>query len=182
MQARACCTMWLREEMKASIALPNCCNWGRIQTILPQNTTLPFSFIQYISFSCRGGCLNHLQISAPNFVKTVKLLLAHKHTPPVNVNATDVEGQSVIHKLLKGNDHDPIDALGMLVNCEKAGSPPDLKLKDKAGKSALHYAAASNALMCCRLLLKHKVPLDEEDRDGNTPLVISTFFFFFLEL
>lgn len=58
-----------------------------------------------------------------------------------------------------------------MIECEKAGSPVDLKVKDSHGNTALHLAAKHNSLMCCRLLLKNKIPIDEEDSHGNSALV-----------
>ncbi|XP_070565862.1 uncharacterized protein [Ptychodera flava] len=111
-----------------------------------------------------------------------------------DVNATDSEGEPLLHSAVRGNaetlrlllrkgadvnatdsledtalhvalEEDKGDAVKVLV---KAGS--DIKLFNEAGQSALHLAAEDNRVSSLTSLLAGSLDVNMKDQSGNTPL------------
>jgi len=83
----------------------------------------------------------------------------------VDPNAVDTNGRTLLHKFVNEGE----DSICDLIRLWNAGKF-NIEIKDKFGKTALHYTSSNSKLMCTRFLLDRGANLESEDRDGNTPL------------
>ena len=93
-----------------------------------------------------------------------------------NINALDERGRTPLHYafISIGNpfDYSPIDPVEVVTSlCSHKAC--DVKVKDRWGSTALHYAAQRGAQVCVLTLLKKGAEVDVADEDGNTPLALA---------
>lgn len=93
-----------------------------------------------------------------------------------NPSAQDNRGRTPLHYAFVtiGNPFeyshiDPVEVVTSL--CSVKGC--DVKVKDRWGSTALHYAAQRGAQVCALTLLKKGAEVDAVDEDGNTPLALA---------
>ncbi|MFH4974945.1 hypothetical protein AB6A40_001654 [Gnathostoma spinigerum] len=80
------------------------------------------------------------------------------------INEDDLTGASQI---------DPIAFLSVLI---RSMNPSEIDLKDSYGNSALHYAAARGATICCAALLNKGCNANSFNTVGNSPLAIAALY------
>lgn len=127
-----------------------------------------------------GNTPLHLQCLRSGALKSPKLVEVLVKAG-ADVNAINKRGQTPAHLCCYG-DGDSLDAtlgtLGILANAKA-----DFALRDVVGQSLLHYAMAYDLhprprnkgrvawqMGVVRFLLKMRIPLNDADKDGNTPL------------
>lgn len=74
-----------------------------------------------------------------------------------------------IDQPLEGSEIDPFESISSLCGSNDA----DVNIKDKFGRTPLHYACQRGSVISGRYLLKRNAQIDVTDQNSNTPLSIA---------
>ncbi len=92
-------------------------------------------------------------------------LLKMKHPSQINLNATDLKGETPLHKAAR---HDRAEIVQALI---KAGV--DIDVKNNLGETPLYCAARDGRIRIVQSLIKAGADIEATDRAGSTPLYVA---------